>query len=80
LSFSNGVPEGWKETAFQPSCQIPRCPNISKYCGEDFDGATGSAIERAKLSPSIGICATPPISAGGAMPIRSSKVGVRSQA
>jgi len=29
-------------TAFQPFCQRPRCPNISKYCGEDFEGAAAS--------------------------------------
>ncbi len=40
---------------------MPRWPNISKYCGEDFDGAEASAIERAKLSPSIAICGQPAI-------------------
>ena len=45
-----------------------------------FDGAEASVIERAKLTPSIGICGTPPMFAGASMPIRSSSVGVRSQA
>ena len=45
-----------------------------------FDGAAGSAIERAKLSPSIGICATPPMTGGAPIPTSSSKVGTRSLA
>ena len=46
---------------------MPRWPNISKYCGDYFRRrGCGSVIERAKLSPSIGICATPAISAGDA--------------
>ena len=30
------MPGGWKATAFQPSFQRPRWPNISKYCGLAF--------------------------------------------
>ena len=51
-------------TAFQPPCQRPRWPNISKYCGDDFDGAAASAIEAAKLSPSSGICGDAAIASG----------------
>ena len=38
------------------------------------------AIEVAKLSPSSGICDVPPIAPDACNPIKSSKVGTRSQA
>ena len=55
-------------------------PNISKYCGLALEGAAGSVIEAAKLTPSIGICGTPAMTCGEVRPSMSSKVGVKSLA
>ena len=38
---------------------MDRCPNISKYCVTCFEAAFASSNTWAKLTPSIGDCATP---------------------
>ena len=71
---------GWNATAFQPSCQRPRWPNISKYCGFARCGALAFSMLAAKLAPSSGCCGTPAITSGALRPIRSSSVGTMSLA
>jgi hypothetical protein len=41
--------------AFQPLCQMPRVPSITKYC-VSLDGALASSKLARKLVPSSGHC------------------------
>src|SRR6266550_2232568 len=67
-----------RQQASQPSLYIARFPRISKYCCVCRDGVLASSNVNRKLTPCIGICATPLTCFGSGRPAALRIVGATS--
>src|SRR5215468_875129 len=72
-SSFHGIRSG-RQHAIQPSLYMARFPKISKYCWVWRDEALASSNVERKLTPCIGICATPLTSFGCGKPVASRMV------